>query len=100
MPLTYPLDLDDGRPPIMCRDAHQAELLRGLWRAWHYQGPPILELWRRRLRDPAQGTFTQFPQRLTETAKSNSETVITAGVSPKKFAMMSSAPRTFRSRDQ
>lgn len=33
--LPYPLDLGDGREPIMCRDAHQARLLLGLWRAWN-----------------------------------------------------------------
>lgn len=32
--LPYPLDLGDGREPIMCRDAHQASLLLGIWRAW------------------------------------------------------------------
>jgi hypothetical protein len=30
----YLLYLHDGRPPIPCRDAHQADLLRGIWRAW------------------------------------------------------------------
>ncbi len=33
--LPYPLDLGDGRAPIMCRDAHQASLLLGIWRAWN-----------------------------------------------------------------
>jgi hypothetical protein len=33
--LPYPLDLGDGREPIMCRDAHQASLLLGIWRACH-----------------------------------------------------------------
>lgn len=32
--MSYLLDLHDGRPPIPCRDAHQADLLRGIWRAW------------------------------------------------------------------
>jgi hypothetical protein len=32
--LPYPLDLGDGREPILCRDAHQASLLLGIWRAW------------------------------------------------------------------
>jgi hypothetical protein len=31
--LPYPLDLGDGRAPIMYRDAHQASLLLGVWRA-------------------------------------------------------------------
>ena len=31
--MTFYLDLHDGRPPIPCRDAHQADLLRGIWRA-------------------------------------------------------------------
>lgn len=31
--LPYRLELGDGRVWIPCRDAHQADLLRGLWRA-------------------------------------------------------------------
>lgn len=34
--LPYPLDLGDGREPIMCRDAHQAQLLHGVWTAYRY----------------------------------------------------------------
>ena len=31
--MTYYLDLADGRPPIPCRDAYQAELMRRVWQA-------------------------------------------------------------------
>lgn len=41
MALTYPCDLGDGGPIIWCRDAHQADLIRGCWRAYHYAGPPL-----------------------------------------------------------
>jgi hypothetical protein len=39
--MTYLLDLSDGRPPIRCRDAHQALLLARLWVAYATGQPAV-----------------------------------------------------------